>query len=433
MTQLTKILSFPLAALGFMCHLRGVRADAASCEVDGAVCGQSMIQLGATPAQRTISPPSPGSGTVWAFVATDVFAGSEMLQAAILTLAGVGGFRGDIIVATDLPQCALTTIFNGIDHEALRMASQMERTQPQFALMRDNRTQWSSLSSLQSLGMGTSGNPPSSMLPAHIATIDSPHLPGIALHVIQLQPGEVFDAKLAKTHVWDFAKLAGLQPRQIVYQDADIMAGEQVAPFLAFIDGEMQATPGIPSVLTMQEQDIVDRLASGATGIRVPINGGASDESTDWMEVQVASASEAAKAGTLLFGSYYGGRNTRHGGLILTRAGAGERCLEDWRTAMLEMKAEDPELTVDQPALATLHCNFAYLPWQYMHFPTPETLQGDRTAVFMHFAANSIMHLFEEDDSHVLDDFLSSKLGLHGLKASHLMDTTDSDYCKSVE
>eukprot|EP00971_Amphidinium_carterae_P135081 2677123-Amphidinium_carterae.1 len=34
-----------------------------------------MIQLGATPAQRTISPPSPGSGTVWAFVATDVFAG----------------------------------------------------------------------------------------------------------------------------------------------------------------------------------------------------------------------------------------------------------------------------------------------------------------------------------------------------------------------
>mmetsp|Transcript_69711 Transcript_69711/g.130117 ORF Transcript_69711/g.130117 Transcript_69711/m.130117 type:complete len:430 (+) Transcript_69711:68-1357(+) len=412
--------------LGLACQLVHISAAAlASCEVESAACGQSMIQMGASPAQRTIALPSRASGTVWAFVATDVYAGVKVLQAAMITLAGEGGFGGDVILATDMPKCALTTIFTGIDQEAVHLASQLEPTNPQqFALFRDNQTEWS----LRSTGTPASNDSPASALPAHVATVNSAHL-GITLHLIQLEPGELFDAKLAKTHVWDFARLAGLQPEQIIYQDADILVGESLAPFLAFIDGHAEATPGIPTVLTNAESQIVERVKAGIDTVQVPANGNAGDENTDWIEIQIASAAEAGHAGTLLFGSYFNGHNPRHGGLIVTRAGAGEMCMEEWRTAMLKMKAEDPELFEDQPALATIQCNFAYLPWQFMNFPTPETLTGSRTAVFMHFAANSIMHLFELfDDSHILDDFLSDTLGLHIL-AKHLMDTTRSGYC----
>eukprot|EP00971_Amphidinium_carterae_P173068 3430997-Amphidinium_carterae.1 len=92
------------------------------------------------------------------------------------------------------------------------------------------------------------------------------------------------------------------------------------------------------------------------------------------------------------------GFNPRQGGVVVSRQGGGEQCMAAWREQIVAMQkaANDDTRRFDQVALGDMPCNIGYLPWQWMHFPTKDSLELSRREHFMHFTRYRLTDVVRE-------------------------------------
>jgi len=301
--------------------------------------------------------------TVFAFVAMQGYVNAQSTRAAVESLASLGKFTGHVVVLTDQPDCLLKTLSAGTSSSSMTLLDAGARMQVERS------------------------------------AVGRVSLPGLDVHVIKVPQAEaLMEARLQKTYIWEAARLAGLEPKQVIYVDADIVVAKPLDKVLSYLAGDAtgQLDYSPEDQMTDEELTLLDLDRRGQP-LPVYANGslgGLDNQAT----VPIASAAAAKVADILLFGSYYRGFNPRQGGVVVSRQGAGEKCMAAWRDRIktLQEEATDDVQRFDQVALGDIQCNVGYLPWQWMHFPTKDSLQLSRREHFIHFTRYRLTTVIRE-------------------------------------